>query len=350
MSNVKGGIVKSYKAVKKTRQGIQLLISAGTGFLLIATIALFIGVFGALAGDSNTNSATQPLSSEVLSYTTIIEKYAEKYEISGYVPLIQAVMMQESGGKGTDPMQSSECIYNTKYDKKPNSIKEAEYSIDCGVHYLADCLKQAEVSDPYDMGHISLALQGYNFGNGYIDWAVKHFGGYTRANVKVFSDDMKQKLDVSVYGDPDYVEHVLRYYHLDNGDIVAIAKTQVGNVGGKPYWQWYGYDNRVEWCAIFVSWCANESGQLDNSVPKFARVEDGIQWYKSKNKWRDRNYVPNAGNLIFFDWNNDNDPDHVGIVEKMEKGYIYTIEGNSSDECKEKQYKSTSMIIYGYGI
>lgn len=104
------------------------------------------------------------------------------------------------------------------------------------------------------MSHISLALQGYNFGNGYIGWAVEHFGEYTRANAKVFSDDMKQKLGVSIYGDPDYVAHILRYYHLGNGDIVSIAKTQVGNVGGKPYWQWYGFDSRVEWCAIFVSW------------------------------------------------------------------------------------------------
>lgn len=235
VSNVKSGVTKSYQVIRKTGKGIQLLISTGTGFLLIATLALFFGVFGALAGDSGTNSATEPLSSEVLSYTTTIEKYAKQYEISEYVPLIQAVMMQESGGKGTDPMQSSECIYNTKYDKKPNGIKEAEYSIDCGVHYLSDCLKQAKVSDPYDMNHISLALQGYNFGNEYIDWAVEHFDGYTRANAKVFSEDMKQKLGVNVYGDPDYVEHVSRYYHLGNGDIVSIAKTQVGNVGGRQY-------------------------------------------------------------------------------------------------------------------
>ena len=349
VSNVKSGITKSYQVIRKTGKGIQLLISGGTGFLLIATLALFFGVFGALAGDSGTNSAIEPLSGEVLSYTTTIEKYAEQYEISEYVPLIQAVMMQESGGKGTDPMQSSECIYNTKYDKKPNGIKEAKYSIDCGVHYLSDCLKQAKVSDPYDMSNISLALQGYNFGNEYIDWAVEHFDGYTRANAKVFSEDMKQKLNVSVYGDPDYVEHVLRYYHLGNGDIVVIAKTQVGNVGGKPYWQWYGFDSRVEWCAIFVSWCANESGQLNISIPKFSRVEDGIQWYKNKNQWKDRNYTPKAGDLIFFDWESDGDPDHVGIVEKVDDNYVYTIEGNSSNECKIKKYSINSKKIYGYG-
>lgn len=182
-----------------------------------------------------------------------------------------------------------------------------------------------------------------------IDWAVEHFDGYTRTNAKVFSEDMKQKLNVSVYGDPDYVEHVLRYYHLGNGDIVAVAKTQVGNVGGKSYWQWYGFDSRVEWCAIFVSWCANESGQLNISIPKFSRVEDGIQWYKNKNQWKDRNYTPKAGDLIFFDWESDGDPDHVGIVEKVDDNYVYTIEGNSSDECKIKKYSINSKKIYGYG-
>lgn len=109
-------------------------------------------------------------------------------------------------------------------------------------------------------------------------------------------------MQTDVYGDPDYVSHVLQYYHLGNGDIVIIAKSQIGNVGGKLYWTWYGFDQRVEWCAIFVSWCANESGQLNITVPKFSRVEDGIQWYKNLGKWRNKDYIPKAGDLIFFDW------------------------------------------------
>ena len=232
----------------------------------------------------------------------------------------------------------------------PNGIIEAEYFIDCGVHYFSDCLTLAKDNSISDTKNISLALQGYNFGKGYITWAIEHFDGYTKANAKVFSDQKKAELQTDVYGDPNYVAHVLQYYHLGNGDIVAIAKSQVGNVGGRPYWSWYGFDSHVEWCACFVSWCANESGQLNITVPKFSRVEDGIKWYKDNGSWQDENYIPKSGDLIFFDWNNDNDPDHVGIVEKVEKGYIYTIEGHSRDECKEKQYKLTSLIIYGYGI
>ena len=109
------------------------------------------------------------VSAEVLGYTEIIERYAEKYEVSEYVPLIQAIMMQESGGKGLDPMQSSECPYNEKYSKQPDGIQDVEYSIDCGILYLSDCLKAANVKSISDMKNISLALQGYNYGNGYID-------------------------------------------------------------------------------------------------------------------------------------------------------------------------------------
>lgn len=188
------------------------------------------------------------------------------------------------------------------------------------------------------MENISLDLQGYNYGKGYLTWAIQHFGGYTRAYAKVYSDEQKTKYQIDVYGDPQYVFHVLRYYHLGNGDIVIVAKSQVDNVGGKPYWSWYVFEERVEWCAWFVSWCANESGQLNVTIPKFARVEDGIQLFKDNGKWAYRDYIPKSGDLIFFDWENDNDPDHVGIVERIGNNYIYTIEGNSNDECKEKKY------------
>lgn len=353
-SAISKGTVKvlkgTFSAVKKAVTGVNNIISIGTGGIVLIVIVLFIGVFSALSDDSAINSATLPVSNEVLEYKPVIEHYAKQYEMEEYVTLIMAVMMQESGGIGKDPMQSSECEYNIKYPKKPNGITDADYSIDCGIHYLSDCFMMAKVEGPYDMENISLALQGYNYGKGYITWALDNFGGYTRANAKVFSDEQKAKYQIDVYGDPKYVSHVLQYYHLGNGDIVMVAKSQVGNVGGKPYWSWYGFDSRVEWCACFVSWCANESGQLNTTIPKFARVEDGIQWFENHNRWKDDNYIPNTGDIIFFDWENDNNPDHVGIVEKVENNYVYTIEGNSSDECRERMYKLGGKSIVGYGI
>ncbi len=336
---------KTFTYIKRTATDSTNLITLGTGLIILVVMALFIGTFSSLSSDSGTDTSTLNLSDEVINYTPIIQIYAIEYGIEDYVPLIQAVMMQESGGKGDDPMQSSACGYNTLY---ADGITDAEYSIDCGVHYLSDCIAKAEVESTTDMEHIKLALQGYNFGSGYITWAVTNFGGYTSSNAKVYSDLKKSEFNTTVYGDVDYVEHVLRYYHI-GGNLVEVAATQIGNTGN-VYWTWYGFSSRVEWCAIFVSWCANESGDLNVTVPKFSGVEVGISWYKNNGLWKGSSYTPNAGDLIFFDWNSDGDPNHVGIVEKIEDGYIYTIEGNSSDEVKEKKYVTDYKRIYGYGI
>ena len=120
--------------------------------------------------------------------------------------------MQESGGRGLDPMQAAEGSFNTKYPHEPNGIKDPEYSIQCGVQELKAALTSAEVESPIDMEHIKLALQGYNFGNGYISWAKTNYGGYSYANAVEFSTMQASRLGWSSYGDTQYVAHVLRYY------------------------------------------------------------------------------------------------------------------------------------------
>ena len=172
---------------------------------------MFIGTFSVLAQDGGSNSEIVSLSEEVIAYEDTIRKYAKEYDIEDYVSLLQAIMMQESGGKGNDPMQASESGYNTKYPRVPNGITEPEYSIDVGTHTFSDCVKKANVKDPSDTEHIYLALQGYNYGSGYIDWAISNFGGYSKYNAQQFSDMKKQELNVSGYGDPSYVDHVMRY-------------------------------------------------------------------------------------------------------------------------------------------
>jgi len=134
-------------------------------------------------------------------------------------------------------------------------------------------------------------------------------------------------------------------------DIVLVAKSQVGNVGGIPFWSWYGFNTRVEWCACFVSWCANQCNLIENGIlPKFAGCQsEGIPWFKERNLWQKGNYIPKAGDIIFFDWENDGISDHVGIVEKCEENIVYTIEGNSNDMCREKTYQIDSTDIIGYG-
>lgn len=140
-----------------------------------------------------------------------------------------------------------------------------------------------------------------------------------------------------------------------DGQIVTVALSQVGNVGGEPYWSWYGFGSRVEWCACFVSWCANECGYIDTGViPKFAGCVNGVQWFKDRGQWLDGSTEPVPGMIIFFDWNDENgqdgESDHVGIVEKVENGIVYTVEGNSGDSCRINQYSVGHYEILGYGV
>ena len=134
-----------------------------------------------------------------------------------------------------------------------------------------------------------------------------------------------------------------------NQNIVDIAKSQVGNVGGQPYWSWYGFDYRVEWCACFVSWVLN---QAEYSEPKFAACQSqGIPYFSSKGQWANRGYKDIApGDVIFFDWEGDGSSDHVGIVIGTDGNRVYTVEGNSSDACKIRDYDLNSSVIMGYGL
>ena len=144
---------------------------------------------------------------------------------------------------------------------------------------------------------------------------------------------------------------------VGDGEIVVVALSQLGNVGGQPYWSWYGFNSRVEWCACFVSWCANECGYLDAGViPRTAGCISGSNWFKDRGLWQDNSYEPRPGDIIYFDWNNkggsgpqDGLADHVGIVEKVENGLVYTVEGNSGDSCRENRYAMGHYEIYGYG-
>ena len=351
--------VAAVKAIIAGTKALVAAIAAGgwIAVLIIMIVVLFGAAVAMFGGGSDSNSYT-PVSAEVEAYEPIIQKYAKEYGIPEYVELIKAVMMQESGGRGLDPMQAAEGSFNTKYPHEHNGIKDPEYSIQCGVQELKAALTSAEVESPIDMERIKLALQGYNFGNGYISWAKSKYGGYSYANAVEFSTQQAQRLGWDSYGDTQYPAHVLRYYPYgraftagSNQAIVEVALTQIGNEGGQPYWSWYGFDSRVEWCACFVSWCADQCGYIDSGlIPKFAGCIDGANWFKSNNRWNDRNYEPKAGDIIFFDWEDDGTTDHVGIVEKCENGTVYTVEGNSGDACRQRQYTVGSRNIYGYGI
>lgn len=168
------------KAAAASAKAFIAALAAGgwAAALILIVILLFCAVFHMTGGDNL--STVNPVSAEVEAYRPVIQKYADQYGIGEYVELLMAVMMQESGGRGNDPMQSSQCPYNKKYPRKPNGIKEPEYSIACGVQALKAELTEAETKSPIDMERIKLALQGYNYGNGYIQWAKTIVGAILR--------------------------------------------------------------------------------------------------------------------------------------------------------------------------
>ena len=357
-ATVRATIAAVKAIIAGTKALISVLIAGGWIAVVIILIVVLLGCAVSLFGDGSGSNAYTPVSVEVEAYEPLIQKYAKQYGIPEYVELIKAVMMQESGGRGLDPMQAAEGSFNTRYPHEPNGIKDPEYSIECGVQELKAALISAEVENPIDMEHIKLALQGYNFGNGYISWAKTNYGGYSYANAVEFSTMQAARLGWDSYGDTQYPAHVLRYYPYGraftsggNQAIVEVALTQLGNEGGQPYWSWYGFDGRVEWCACFVSWCADQCGYIESGIiPKFAGCVDGANWFKGNGQWQDRSYEPSAGDIIFFDWEGDGETDHVGIVEKCENGVVYTVEGNSGDTCRQNQYTVGSSSIYGYGV
>ena len=357
-ATVRATIAAVKAIIAGTKALIFALIAGGWIAVVIILIVVLLGCAVSLFGGGSGSNAYTPVSAEVEAYEPFIQKYAKQYGIPEYVELIKAVMMQESGGRGLDPMQAAEGSFNTRYPHEPNGIKDPEYSIECGVQELKAALISAEVENPIDMEHIKFALQGYNFGNGYISWAKTNYGGYSYANAVEFSTMQASRLGWDSYGDTQYPAHVLRYYPYGraftsggNQAIVEVALTQLGNEGGQPYWSWYGFEGRVEWCACFVSWCADQCGYIESGIiPKFAGCVDGANWFKGNGQWQDRNYEPQAGNIIFFDWEGDGETDHVGIVEKCENGVVYTVEGNSGDACRQNQYTVGSSSIYGYGV
>ena len=357
-ATVRATIAAVKAIIAGTKALISALIAGGWIAVVIILIVVLLGSAVSLFGGGSGSNAYTPVSAEVEAYEPLIQKYAKQYGVPEYVELIKAVMMQESGGRGLDPMQAAEGSFNTRYPHEPNGIKDPEYSIECGVQELKAALISAEVENPIDMEHIKLALQGYNFGNGYISWAKTNYGGYSYANAVEFSTMQASRLGWDSYGDTQYPAHVLRYYPYGraftsggNQAIVEVALTQLGNEGGQPYWSWYGFEGRVEWCACFVSWCADQCGYIESGIiPKFAGCVDGANWFKGNGQWQDRNYEPQAGDIIFFDWEGDGETDHVGIVEKCENGVVYTVEGNSGDACRQNQYTVGSSSIYGYGV
>lgn len=182
---------------------------------------------------------------------------------------------------------------------------------------------------------------------------VSHETAWEMAELLHFDKNQREQLRELLSEEYDGLWNELLYgIAVGSSDLVAVALSQVGQVGGEPYWSWYGFGSRVEWCACFVSWCADQCGLLDSgAVPKFAGVGTGVQRFQSRGQWLDGSTTPEPGMVIFFQWYGSDSliADHVGIVERVENGRIYTIEGNSDNMVRQNSYPVGYGEILGYG-
>lgn len=335
--------------IKKSVLKVDHLLSLGGSLVLIICMSLFIGCFSALANDSYSMPAYVNVSDEVLAYKDTIEKYCKQYEIADYVSVVMAIMMQESGGKGNDPMQCSESGFNKKYAHLPNSITDPDYSIEVGVQTFADCIKQSKIKDPGDTNKLSLALQGYNYGNGYINWALSNFGEYTKANAKAFSDMMQSKLGTNGYGDSEYVDHVMRYVGITfRGGTNPNFNNLEAWVTKNPYAQagLYGQCTWFAWGRFYELYGYDPGFSGDGS----SCVKELIAAHPDK---FERSSSPKAGAVFSAIGHN-----HVGIVIAVKDNTITVQEGNLDgvtntfqDAKKDWQTKSYTLdqlrSIYG---
>ena len=220
--------------------------------------------------------------------------------------------------------------------------------------------KTEEVITETDDGHGNIVETTTTVTRTYLYITVSHKTAEEMADHFNFTADQRKQLSELLAEDNRRLWSAVLYGIYSGDDaIVKVALSQVDNVGGQPYWSWYGFNSRVEWCACFVSWCFNECGYLDTgTAPKFAGCVGGVEWFCSREQWADNTIEPAPGMIVFFDWNDpngasgpqDGEADHVGIVEKCESGIVYTIEGNSGDACRQNQYPVGYYEILGYGI
>ena len=371
-TGVKAAVKATIAAVKAIIAATKALVAAiAAGGWVAVVVIIVICLIGLIVGscfgiffsneDSGSGQTMQAVVQEInTDYQTQIDTI--KANISYDV-------LEMSGSRAVWPEVLA--VYAVKTTTDPNNAQEVATMDDSKKAILKDIFwqmneissrietKTEEVITETDDGHGNIVESTSTVTRTYLYITVSHKTAEEMADQYNFSADQRKQL-AELLADENRSMWSAVLYGIGTGDgeIVTVALSQIGNVGGAPYWSWYGFNSRVEWCACFVSWCANECGYIDGGViPKFAGCVNGVQWFKDRGQWQDGSFEPSAGQIIFFDWDNkgssgpqDGQSDHVGIVEKCENGIVYTIEGNSGDSCRQNQYPVGYYEILGYGI
>lgn len=360
-------------AVKAIIAGVKALVAAiaagGWVAVLVVVIICLIGlVVGSCFGiffsseDTGSNQTMQQVVQEINEeYLLEIDniKYSVDYdelEMSGARAVWPEVLAIYAVKTTTDPDNPQEVASIT--DEKIELLREIFWAMN-DIDYRTDTFTDTEIVESDD-GNGNIVEEEVEVTKTYLYIMVSHKTADEMAAEYNFTDDQMEQLEALLADENNSLWTAVLYGISTSDDqIVAVALSQIGNVGGQPYWSWYGFGSRVEWCACFVSWCANECGYIDTGViPKFAGCVNGVNWFRERGQWADNSAEPTPGMIIFFDWDSpggssgpqDGLSDHVGIVEKVENGRVYTIEGNSGDSCRERSYPLGYYEILGYGI
>ena len=360
-------------AVKAIIAGTKALIAAiAAGGWIAVVVIIVVCLIGLIAGscfgiffsgeDSGTGQtmrqAVQEINADYQSQidTTRANITYDELEMSGSRAVWPEVLAVYAVKTTTDPDDPQEVA--TVDDAKKAILKD----IFRRMNELSSRTesKTEEVITETDDGHGNIVETTTTVTRTYLYITVSHKTAEEMADHFNFTADQRQQLSELLAEENRRLWSAVLYgIYFGNDAIVTVALSQVGNVGGQPYWSWYGFNSRVEWCACFVSWCFNECGYLDTgTAPKFAGCVGGVEWFRSHGQWTDNTIEPAPGMIVFFDWNDpngasgpqDGEADHVGIVEKCENGIVYTIEGNSGDACRRNQYPVGYYEILGYGI
>ena len=359
-------------AVKAIIAGTKALIAAiAAGGWVAVVVILVLCVIGLIAGscfgiffsgeDSGTGQtmrqAVQEINADYQSQidTTRANLTYDKLEMSGSRAVWPEVLAVYAVKTSSDPDEPQEVA--TVDDSKKAILKDIFWQMNELSSRTES--KTEEVIAETDDGHGNIVETATTVTRTYLYITVGHKTAEEMADRFNFTDNQRQQLSELLAEENRRLWSAVLYGIYSGDDaIVTVALSQVGNAGGQPYWSWYGFDSRVEWCACFVSWCANECGYIDSGViPKFAGCVNGVQWFKDRGQWQDGSFEPSPGQIIFFDWDNkgssgpqDGQSDHVGIVEKCENGIVYTVEGNAGDSCRQNQYPVGQYEILGYGV
>lgn len=362
---VKVAVKATIAAVKAIIAGTKALIAAIAAggwiavvvIVVICLIGLLLGsVFGIFfSGEDSGNGMTmQTVVREInTEYDTKLDEIKngtahDVLEMLGSRAVWKEVLAVYSVKTTTDPDNPQEVA--TMDDSKKELLKNIFWEMN-EISSRTESKTETQITESDD-GHGNIVQTETTVTRTYLYITVAHKTAEEMADKYSFNADQRRQLSELLAEENNSLwSQVLYGISGGDGEIVSVALSQVGNIGGQPYWSWYGFDGRVEWCACFVSWCANECGYIESGViPKFAGCVNGSQWFKDRGQWQDSGFTPEAGQIIFFDWEGDGETDHVGIVERVENGTVYTVEGNSGDACRQNSYSIGSSVIYGYGI